>query len=492
MKQTDNEPAKKNYFFGACYEDLGKTIKTAFRLNSDTIENRRQKFRDSWHFGNIFRKISSLAMTGVSIPIIMVFGTLYTLVFSVFHVAFVFVFMLFFYIMFVLLWGIDRIILWKRKISHVCTVCEKSYLFPIYKCSCGRKHKRLAPGKYGILVRTCECGNKLPTSGFYKVNGLKRKDLPAKCPFCGHEDKQGESVQLVVPIGGGRSSGKSVFINAFVYDFAEHLAKEKGWDVDPINDAYDDKMKAKYKMITNFYKNGESRRTERQNDLTQSSVRDFSFWLRDSKRFTVPRLLHVLDIDGETFVEGSENFVPEHFRFSKGTILVIDPFWIQPFKNETYENLSLEDQRGIHSGTTLSEVISSFVGKLRGVLKLKSSQVIDIPVAVAISKIDSGNLEYKIGDAAVKKLMSASPDQYTEYYQTMDILCRRFLQKYGENNFLTTVENEFKNVRFFAFSALGHALREGEYRPKGVLPIMEWILTQGDAELKKTWNDHRF
>lgn len=484
MKKHE-EPAKISYFFGPGWKNLKDFIVLSWKKNMDSVRKYCMKYEANqglMSLKGLFGLIGAIS--------VLIWGTVFFVLISLVHVVILSVFMGIMYILFGLIWMVDRIILWRRKISHVCTNCQKSYLFPIYVCSCGRQHKRLGPGKYGILIRKCECGNKLPTSGFKKVNGLKRKDLPAICPFCGHEDKQGESVQLVVPIGGGRSSGKSVFINAFVYDFVEDLAINKDFDVDPYNNAYNDTMRKQYQMIKEFYQRGESKRTERENDKTKSSARDFSFWVKHNK-FSAPKLIHVLDIDGETFVEGSENFVPEQYKYCKGTVLIIDPFSISQFRSEVFDHLNREDQNGI-GPVPITDVLNSFVLKLRDVLHLKGSQDIKLPVAIAIAKIDAADLEERIGETAVRRLMRQEPERYQNYHDTMDALCRRFLEENGEEAFLKTVETEFKNVRFFSCSALGHSLRNGRYHPKGVMEIMEWIIGQGDSEVKKIWNDSNF
>lgn len=491
MKKREKiiEPAKVSYFFGPGYQDLRDIIKKAWSNNADTIDDLKDSRSIALDDVGFWRWVRIIFYT-FAILAMRIFGALFFLSISAIHAAVLMVFMAVMYCIFGVIWSIDRFILWRRKISHVCTNCQETYLFPIYVCSCGKEHKRLAPGKYGILTRTCECGEKLPTSGLKKVNGLKRKDLPAICPYCGYTDKQGESVQLVVPIGGGRSSGKSVFINAFVYDFVEELAINKDFDVDPYNNPYNDKMRTQYQMIKEFYQRGESKRTERENDKTKSSARDFSFWVKHEK-FIVPKLIHVLDIDGETFVEGSENFVPRQYRYCKGTVLVIDPFSVEQFKNETIDNLNNEDKNGI-GPVPIIDVLNSFVLKLRDVLHLKASEDIKLPVAIAIAKIDAGNLEERIGETAVRKLMNEDPQNYQNYHAIMDYLCRKFLEENGEGAFLKTVDTEFKNVRFFAFSALGHSLRKGRYHPKGVMEIMEWIIGQGDSDMKKIWNDNNF
>ena len=49
-------------------------------------------------------------------------------------------------------------------IFGACPICGEKYNIPIYVCSnCGKEHKKLIPGKYGIFNRRCQCGNKMPT-----------------------------------------------------------------------------------------------------------------------------------------------------------------------------------------------------------------------------------------------------------------------------------------------------------------------------------------
>lgn len=475
--QTVVEPAEKSYFFGPGYEDLRDIIKGAWANNADTIDDLKFDRDDALDDVGFFRWVK-IVFYIFAILAMRIFGAIFFLLISCIHAAALMAFMAVMYCFFGVVWGIDRLILWRRKVSHVCLRCRRNYLIPMYKCSCGREHKKLTPGKYGILTRTCECGNKLPTSGLKRVNGLKRKDLPAFCPYCGAEDKQGESMQLVIPVGGGRSSGKSVFINAFVYDFMENVADKNGLDVEP----YDDDMCAQYQRIKDIYQKG-----DKEHDKAKSSEENFSFWIRH-KKLGVPRLMHIMNIDGKSFVEGTEEYTPEQYKYCKGTVLIIDPFSIPQFRNEIIDELNSADKDGI-SPDFITDVLNSFVLKLKSILLLKSSQNINIPVAIAIAKIDSGGLEEKIGETAIERKMNEEPETYDDYYDTMDALCREFLKNYGEDAFLTMVDNELANVRLFSFSALGHSLGTESYQPQGIMPIMEWIIAQGDSKLSGLWQN---
>ena len=93
---------------------------------------------------------------------------------------------------------------------------------------------------------------------------------------------------------------------------------------------------------------------------------------------------------------------------------------------------------------------------------------------------------------AVHKLMRTEPDIYTDYYDTQDYLCRKFLKENGMESFLSNISIRFKNNRFFACSAIGHTRDKGQYEPKGVLPPMEWLFSIADHKMGQIWNDITF
>lgn len=115
-----------------------------------------------------------------------------------------------------------------------------------------------------------------------------------------------------------------------------------------------------------------------------------------------------------------------------------------------------------------------------------------VPLAVVINKIDSAGLEQDIGDMAVNKLLGTKPDKFTNYYDTEDYLCRKFLKENDMESFLNNINIQFKNNRFFACSAIGHTRDKGKYEPKGVLPPMQWLFNIADHKMGQIWNDVTF
>lgn len=488
------EPAVEKYFLGPGYRELKAIIKQSQYSKDEIIEDLKLT-REKWRNDGDFLRFPLCIFYNFTIWQMKIFRKLFFVILSALYACILVVFTVSDYIWMTLIRIIENIILKKKKISHFCTNCQRKYIMPIYECSCGAKHYKLAPGKYGVVRRRCKCGNVLPTTEMFKVKGIKRNELKAFCPFCDSEgiiteDKQKDSVQIVIPIGGGRSCGKSVFITAFSCQFQDEIAPLKRMNVDLEENAYDEQMKNRYEDMEYMFRKGGSQRTEAILDKTKSSSRDFTFWIEHDS-YDVPRLVHILDIDGESFVNNSEVRIPWQFQTAKVTLLFVDPLSIDDFRNEKEETLTEEDKLGI--GTVpIFQVLESLEYKLRTILKLKRNEKIKTKVAIIIGKIDSADLENIVGLTAAERLMRAEPDKFTEKYTAMDYLCRRFLEKYGEGRFIEKLDTEFECTRFFACSAIGHPLNKGSYKPRGVAEIMEWAMGESDNATKKIWNDNVF
>ena len=501
------EPASVNYFFRDGYIDLLKTIQRAFQLNSITIGGRVREL-SYLSLDNIVMKIGKGVLNIIAILSTIIFGTIFTAVISLFHIAALIIFMCCFYIMFGFMWIVDHIYLWLNQISNVCSECKNRYTFPVYQCpNCKKLHWKLTPGKYGVLKRKCVCGQVLPCTFLGKVDGKKRSEFSGKCPICARrviEEKGEEAIRdddfvaatqdskpIVIPIGGGRSAGKSVFINAFVYNFVL-FSDDFGFMVDPYGNAFSPEMREKYKMIKRFYLSGTSEQTAVA-EAGEVSIRDFAFYV-NHKKFRVPRLMHVLDVDGESFIKNTENEVAAHLKHCNGAVLIIDPFTIPDVYtrlgiNENEQSLTASVRYENAGMDSLDISLDSFTEKIRTVRGLGESERINTPLAVCIGKIDMFGLNKELGDEAVEKYMQDNADIKTKA-DAMNQLCKEFLRLNGEQGFLTKLENTYKEVRFFAFSAIGHDYGMGEYKPWGVMEIAEWIISMSDDKSNsKLWKE---
>ena len=481
MSKKNAQPAKKSYFFGQGYKDIGDAIRLSWRKNASTAKKYYDSFTEKglMSFKGIFKLFCALSVVS--------FGTVFFALISLVMVAVVSLFFVLVYIGFSAVWLFDRLYLMRKKIFTACNECKSKFLIPTYLCpDCGAQHTNLTPGMYGILRRTCSCGRKLPTAFF---NG--RKKLQAICPNCLQRGRttylnDRESRPLCIPVVGGRSVGKTAYITAFAKRFIEFVAPQKGLEIEFYNQAKEDI----YGEIKADFAHGSTRMTARPQDLSQTSSVSLSFFIKH-KSLQPERLVHIYDIAGEVFTNNDENEVQQQYEYCQGIVFILDPFAIPEVRFQYEELLSPEDLAGI-GRADLNDVIDSFLNKLREVTGLSDSSMSTVPLAVVISKIDSAGLDQDVGQRAVEKLMKAQPQVFTDFFNTQDYLCRKFLRENGMESFLNNISLQFKNNRFFACSAIGHSRGKGPYRPEGVLPPMEWLIQNADPKLGQLWAEHVF
>lgn len=482
------QPAKKSYFFGKGYMDVLNTIKGAWKRNFETIKVYKNRISSAQHISTastiFFAILNILAMISVA-----VFGTIITAVVSGINIIILLVVMVVIYIGFSLIWLADRVYLMRKKIFTACHECKEKSLIPTYICPrCSAKHTNLTPGVYGILQRTCTgedpnsyCGEKLPTTFF---NG--RRKLEAICPNCDTPLADRETVPICIPIVGGRSVGKTAFITAFSKEFIDNVAPAKSWETEFYNEA-----KANiYKEIEQDYLTGSTRMTDRPQDINKASSVSFSFFVKGAK-FNPERLVHVYDIAGEVFTDNSENEIQKQYEYCQGIVLMIDPFAIPTVRHRCEDMLAPEDIAGIGKAD-INGIVDSFLNKLREVTGLSDKKMSSVPLAVVIGKIDAADLVNEIGDVAVRNIMASNPEKFSDYYDTQDYLCRKFLKENGMGSFLNNVELKFSQNRFFACTAIGHTRDKGQYNPKGVLAPMQWLFGKADSKMAQDWNDIKF
>ncbi len=492
---SKTQPAIKSYFFSKGYLDVWNTIKGAWQRNFESINKCGENIT------NASKSQASNGKLGVAVTIflailnilaviaILACGSIVTVLVSLANIAVLLVMMLVVYIGFSVIWLVDRLYLVRKKIFTACHECKEKSLIPTYICPrCKAKHTNLTPGVYGILHRTCKgetegvvCGEKLPTTFF---NG--RRNLEAICPVCSTPLSDRESVPICIPVVGGRSVGKTAFITAFSRDFIEKVAPSKSLETE----FYNEKKADIYREIERDYQSGSTRITERSHDLKNASSVSFSFFIKGAP-FTPERLIHVYDIAGEVFTQNDENEVQKQYEYCQGIVFLLDPFSIPMVRNRYEDMLSAEDIAGIGTAD-ISGIVDSFLNKLREVTGLSDSKMSKVPLAVVIGKTDSADLSAEIGDRAVKTAMIRKPNVFTDYYDTLDYLCRKFLRENGLESFVNSITLKFKDTRFFSCSAIGHTRDKGRYVPQGVMAPMQWLFGKADPKMAQVWNDITF
>jgi GTPase SAR1 family protein len=470
------QPAQKSYFFGPGYNDMQTAIKNLWILNARTAQKYNNKYERYGlvSFRGLFWLVCALS--------VVTFGTVFFAAISIVFVCFLMLFFVIVYIGFSLAWTADRAYLLKNRIFTACHECKEKSLIPTYICDkCGAKHTNLTPGVYGILNRRCSCGNKMPSTAF---NGRNR--LNAVCAHCGSTLFDRECVPICIPIVGGRSVGKTAFITAFSKDFIDNVAPSKGWSTSfysPAKSLIFDEIKADYQR-------GSTRMTDRAQDINKTSSVSFSFFV-GGKAFHPDRLVHVYDIAGEVFTDGDENEMQKQYDYCQGIVLIIDPFAIESVRYKYEKDLTAQDIAGIGEAD-INGIINTFLNKLRNVTGLSDRKMMNVPLAVVISKTDSASLAAEFSEEKINALVNTKPTQSISRFDALDRLCRQFLSENYMEAFLNVIDIKFKTNRFFTCTAIGHARDAGQYEPKGVMEPMEWLFQRADRKMKQEWKDNSF
>ena len=482
MKKRTPQPAKRSYFFGPGFRDIGKAIRDSWRQQTGTAYRYYQKSIDSGGILTLTGIMNFFCALSVVLFGTIFFGAISLVILSIFTVMYALV-----YVGFLLVWGLDRFYLLRKRIFTACPVDKAKFLIPTYLCpNCRAHHTNLTPGVYGILRRTCNCGQKLPTVFF---NG--RKKLTAICPSCLENGittylNSQESRPLCVPVVGGRSVGKTAYITAFTREFTGMVVPQHGMEAA----YYDKQSQDTYDMIVRDFDSGATRMTARPQDRSTPSSTAVSFFVRH-KKLKPERLFHIYDIAGEVFTDNHENEVQKQYEYCQGIIFMVDPFSIPEVKAKYDRLLSPEDRAGIGSAD-LNGVIDVFLNKLREVTGLSERDLSRVPLAVVIGKIDSAGLRDEFSEDQVANARFAFSAEPVDRADAMDYLCREFLRKHGMQSFINTIDLRFKTNRYFACSAIGHTRDKGQYRPQGVMEPMGWICQQADRALADLWVDYKY
>lgn len=457
------QPAKISYFFNKGYVDLKNTILDAWGKNKESMSKQRLAISSS-------DRIAGKLVHIVALLCIVVFGSIITAMTTLLHVMFLSVFFVIVYIMFSFVWFIDRIYIMIHKISNACPNpdCQDHFLIPAYECSeCKRVHTRLMPGKYGILHRTCLCGNKMPTTF---LNG--RSKLTAYCPTCAFalEGDTG-SRQIAIPVIGGPSVGKTCLINMAVNKMATETAKEKNWEMSFASD----EDRSEFNTVMDGLNTGIRPNKTDKDALTAYQI------MMNLPNDKVGRRVYIYDISGERFSESATITGNQAFGYADGFVFVIDPLTIPEYVMSVIDKVD-PDKYGA-SPQDFDDIFDIMMNNLQIMFKLDSDDILKRSFAIVINKADIPGLEEEIGDTAAQNYL-ISHEECRSFEEARNAVCKQFLENNGEGNFVRAAEGRFKTVQYFTCSALGHNKEGVPFSCiNAELPFL-WIMQQVDSKIR--------
>lgn len=485
MKKMEAQPAKINYFFKEGYEDFADNIADTFSRYVETLSDSWDDITDNASelvesvqdvdvlcaIKNAFIigfSVGKLVLCAILMPIISV---LMTILQSLILVAV----MTTVYIVYSLVALADKIYRSAKKISTSCPRCQENYDLPTYVCTCGAKHTRLVPSKYGIFTRTCQCGAKLKTTFF---NGRHKLPGEWECPNCDYKlNGTTMAVDISIPVVGGAHAGKTYFVNMAIKQIEENAS------------SYD----LEFQYIKNKLNNYENNKAQlkKGEDLMKTSdnkLQYYQFYLTP-KGEKVKNIISLCDVAGEAYnSSGASGGVGGQvgFKYANAFLMLIDPLSIEKYREAAEKQININEHGG--KAKPMDEVLNVLINTLENLNCLNSRNMMKTEVAVVFTKSDLYGLNNYIGEKAINKYMQENKG--ASIYEATNAVCESFLIKCGERNFLNSLKSKFKNIQFFTCSALGHAAANGKaYTPTGVEDPVLWLIDKASVsiDLKEKW-----
>lgn len=328
--------------------------------------------------------------------------------------------------------GVDSALSQLRGIKLTCPACHHRVVYPAYDCpnpACTHRHTDVRPGKYGLLRRTCACGERMPT---LLVLGSHR--MTAYCPHCEAPMAEGAGTarEIVVPMLGATTAGKTRMMLALAQTLTGTLAASA---------ADEPTGTSLRRMQEALHARGETRKT-----IAEDAVRAYSFNLGQRTR----RLVHIYDPPGEDFSDSARLQARRFLRGAHAFVFVVDPFAIPDVWN-SLDPVAQRDYQALRSSQPPSYIFEQVLENLTGM----GVRTADKSLAVAVTKSDL-TAGLPICDGLEEDVRAWLSDRV------------------GMANMVRSIEKSFGKVRWFHTSA--------RFTPAGVDPnvrdLLAWTLSR--------------
>jgi hypothetical protein len=316
----------------------------------------------------------------------------------------------------------DAAVLYARGVRGMrCPWCYEKNTYPAYRCTaCGRRHRDIRPGQYGVFRRRCQCDARMPTLillGSYRMNAL--------CVYCDRQmsDETGRFRELVLPLLGGRAAGKTRLMAAMLVCLHELASSEVSLSNAETRVAYE-------VLGTVLDEGGHILAT------TSELPHAHSFRLRFGRH---TRLVHIFDPAGERLVDRDRTDELRYLEAARMFLFVLDPMAVPGF----WDSLTDADRSGldrtlasqVHPQQVFDQAVQQAIAM--GV-PLRRSQL-----TVAISKTDL--FEHTRLFEGREAMRATDGDQWARRWLT---------ERFGLGNLIRAMDNEFREVRFFFTAAV--------------------------------------
>lgn len=248
----------------------------------------------------------------------------------------------------------------------LCPTCYHRVAYPSYRCSgCGHLHSDIRPGPHGVIARRCACDTTMRT---LIILGSHRH--AAVCTHCGEpmSEAVGRSRELVLPLIGGVSAGKTQLMAAMVKGLMDDQGRSTRLADDP--------SRRNYQVVTEVFANS-TVFPKTGDDLPRAQT-------LHTGSGRARRLVHLFDTNGERFSDLARIDELEYVVHARTFLFVVDVQAVPQF----WKELAPEERNRLDQATASEDppeaVFDRTVQSLIGLeVPLRQCRLI-----VALSKVD--------------------------------------------------------------------------------------------------------
>lgn len=332
----------------------------------------------------------------------------------------------------------------KKQLKYRCKKCNTEYDTNTRIQNCTEKKDGVLCG--GLLTINCStCGRELPSQIF-------QFDQYVKFCIVGHTD-----------------CGKTNYITVMIREFEQKLNRKLL--IAPMNsktqEIQNDHAEYLYKLKQPVPSTASGSLVPQLYQIT-----DRTRYSKISESYKVYSMT-IFDGAGEDYKQMSDT-IRRYISGSDYIFFLVDPLKLKRVREQLGLEISTENES--------KEIVTNMADYLRRGLGLQVGKPIKKPVAVILTKFDE-IIKLMSSAQITQENQSAYQGEYLRSdADAIDSEIRSWLESIDEGLFLSTLETNFKNLRFFGVSSYGHPLTSsgsvGTIMPHRVLDPVMWVLSE--------------
>jgi len=312
----------------------------------------------------------------------------------------------------------------------------------------------------------------------------KKKVTQHKCPHCYKNIPRTalETPNLPFSIIGISNSGKTNFITVMLHELSR--APRLRLVLNAQNEETEAHQNENYKRI---YEDHAFLAQTEHNEYGMPQIWSIKNLSKKYRNNVPTYTFTIFDGAGESHEKlNKSSVICRYIEISKAIIFTLDPLTLPNIRkggivDENTMRNSLAGSKGETKNAV--EIVNNVAAYIRATLEIKETKILDIPVAVVLTKFDTILSHKFFGPNALirnESLNIQNGKVNVSEIQQVDQEIRNWLNEIGENSFIDALESNFKEFCFFGVSSYGEPPKNANtlsdhIRPHRVLDPILWL-----------------